>query len=196
MLCCLFFRFLRARIVSDVRSRNGDARSTDPGDPSSYSSHLRRRSNVSIAINASETRKRHEQGTEEVGRVSSIRKIIGVAWKDKLTKAEILTRTEQKRLTRYCSREETLPGWHQNAQPVVQWTGYQLMVAEEETVKEDLAVDISQDLQASGVSWNEVDVRGERPTVLAGTYCPSCSSRYWRTNKVLRAKQLVQNFWA
>jgi len=46
-------------------------------------------------------------------------------------------------------------GWHQNAQPAAQLSGYQLTAEEKEVDQRRLGDQHLEDLQARGVSWSE-----------------------------------------
>jgi len=63
--------------------------------------------------------------------------IIGVKWKDKVSNAEVLACTGQRRLQDIVGKGDSglrvmSCGWHQNAQPAAQLSGYQLTAEEKE----------------------------------------------------------------
>jgi len=132
---------------------------------------------VSTAIYASETWKstRTIQNKPDVFHQGNLRKIIGVTWKDKVSNAEVLARTGQRRLQVIVGEGDSglrviSCGWHQNAQPAVQLSGRQL-TAEGKEVDQRRLVD-----QHLEKIYRQEESAGARkrqwqPTVCSGETC-------------------------
>ena len=121
---------------------------------------------VSTAIYASETRKstRTIQNKLDVFHQRNLRKIIGVTWKDKVSNAEVLARTGQKRLQDIAGERRFRFAGHvmrmapeRPARRVIEWTpadGRRKRGRPKKTWRSTFR----EDLQATGVSWSEKEI--------------------------------------
>ena len=136
---------------------------------------------MSTATYASETWKstRMIQNKLDVFHQRNLRKIIGVTWKDKVSNAEVLARTGQRRLQDIIGERRFRFAGHvmriapeRPARRAIKWTpadGRRKRGRPKKTWQSTFR----EDLQARGVSWSEKRKRQWQPTVYAGkTCCP------------------------
>jgi len=115
--------------------------------------------------------------------------MIGVTWKDKLSNAEVLACTRQRRLQDIVGEGDSVLrvmscGWHQNAQPVAQLSGRQLTAEEKEVDQGRLG---DQHLEKIYRQKESAGARKRQwqPTVCA---CETCCPLFHKGPKDLSAK--------